>query len=71
MPIDLSPNNGKNPKPAPDRPPLKPDWDPKKGGWDPMSGPDTSNFYPGPVVLESRPMGPDDAIVRRHGPARG
>ncbi|MER5565958.1 SMI1/KNR4 family protein [Streptomyces goshikiensis] len=36
-----------------------------------MSGPNTSYFYPGPVVLESRPMGPDDAIVRRHGPDRG
>ncbi|MEU4266808.1 LamG-like jellyroll fold domain-containing protein [Streptomyces sp. NPDC026092] len=40
VPIDLNPNNGKNPKPAPDRPPLKPDWDPKKSGWDPQKGVD-------------------------------
>ncbi|MFV8127912.1 LamG-like jellyroll fold domain-containing protein [Streptomyces syringium] len=33
-PIDQNPNNGKNPKPAPKRPPLKPDWEPG-GGWKP------------------------------------
>ncbi|MEV4439694.1 LamG-like jellyroll fold domain-containing protein [Streptomyces sp. NPDC049577] len=33
-PIDQNPNNGKNPRPAPDRPPLKPDWEPN-GGWKP------------------------------------
>ncbi|MEU5051888.1 LamG-like jellyroll fold domain-containing protein [Streptomyces sp. NPDC021096] len=33
-PIDQNPNNGKNPKPAPNRLPLKPDWQPG-GGWKP------------------------------------
>ncbi|MEU1310133.1 LamG-like jellyroll fold domain-containing protein [Streptomyces cinnamoneus] len=33
-PIDQNPNNGKKPKPAPDRGPLKPDWEPG-GGWKP------------------------------------
>lgn len=34
--IDQNPNNGKNPKPAPERPAPKPDWDPKgSGGWTP------------------------------------
>ncbi|MEU4266809.1 SMI1/KNR4 family protein [Streptomyces sp. NPDC026092] len=36
-----------------------------------MAGPNSSYFYPGPVVLESRPMEPDEEIVRRHGPERG
>ncbi|MFF3503172.1 LamG-like jellyroll fold domain-containing protein [Streptomyces sp. NPDC003247] len=34
-PIDQNPNNGKKPKPAPDRPAPRPDWDPNNGKWNP------------------------------------
>ncbi|WP_418961287.1 LamG-like jellyroll fold domain-containing protein [Streptomyces tritici] len=37
-PIDQNPNDGPNPKPAPQRPTPKPDWDPKQGGWQPGDG---------------------------------
>ncbi|MFJ9006315.1 RHS repeat-associated core domain-containing protein [Streptomyces canus] len=40
-PIDQNPNNGKHPKPAPDRGPVKPDWGGKgSGGWQPGDGVD-------------------------------
>ncbi|MFI2739188.1 SMI1/KNR4 family protein [Streptomyces sp. NPDC018711] len=35
-----------------------------------MCGPNSSYFYPGPVVLESRPLQPGDQVIRRQGPDR-
>lgn len=36
-----------------------------------MVGPNSSAFYPGPVMLEPLPMSRDDRPARRYGPERG
>ncbi|WP_234042484.1 SMI1/KNR4 family protein [Streptomyces marianii] len=36
-----------------------------------MAGPETSSFYPGPVILRDLPMMPDERPPTRRGPDRG